>query len=334
VDYWLPVDQYIGGIEHAVLHLLYSRFFTRALKRCGYVNIKEPFDNLMTQGMICHETYQNSDGVWLLPEEVEKTTSGEFTSVHDGSIVRKGRSEKMSKSKKNVVDPEIIIGEYGADTARLFMLSDSPPDRDLDWTEAGIEGAWRYINRLWRMVSEPKIHLPETKAPAPKSLTDNMKLIQRTIHQTIYNVGEDLEKFHFNKAIARIRELTNTLDGMSTNDNGATWVYGFGMEIVIRLIGPIIPHVAEEMWAELGNKTLVIDTAWPDYDKSMLIENTVTVGVQVNGKIRGTVNLPADCDQATAEKIGLNLETVKKAIGAKAVRKIIFVPNRILNVVL
>ena len=333
VDHWMPVDQYIGGIEHAVLHLLYSRFFTRALQRCGYVNVKEPFENLMTQGMICHETYQNSDGVWLLPEEVKKGKHGKFVSALDGSVVKKGRSEKMSKSKKNVVDPEVIIGEYGADTARLFMLSDSPPDRDLDWTEAGVEGAWRYINRLWRMVSEPKIHLGGKGALAPKNLTKDMKIVQRAVHQTIYNVGEDLEKFRFNKAIARIRELTNKLDAMTGEDVGAPWIYNLGIETVIRLIAPIIPHIAEEMWQELGHTALVTDTAWPDYDKLMLVENTVIVGIQVNGKIRGTVELPTDCDQATAEKIGLTLGPVMTAIGTKKVRKIIFVANRILNVV-
>jgi leucyl-tRNA synthetase len=334
VDYWLPVDQYIGGIEHAVLHLLYSRFFTRALQRCGYLNVTEPFENLMTQGMICHETYQNSDGLWLLPEETKKTEKGELIAVADGSAIMRGRSEKMSKSKKNVVDPEIIIGEYGADTARLFMLSDSPPDRDLDWTEAGIEGAWRYINRLWRMVSEPKIEIQKIKTPAPEKLTNNAIHVQRFIHQTVYNVGNDLDKFHFNKAIARVRELTNTLDSLNEEDNCSSWVYTFGIETVVRLVAPIIPHIAEEMWRALGHKTLVVDAEWPVCDEALLIKNTVTVGVQVNGKMRGTVQLPTDCDQATAEDVGLKLEPVMRAIGNSEVRKIIFVPNRILNVVL
>jgi leucyl-tRNA synthetase len=330
----LPVDQYIGGIEHAVLHLLYSRFFTRALQRCGYLNVTEPFENLMTQGMICHETYQNSDGLWLLPEETNKTNTGDFIAVSDGSVIKRGRSEKMSKSKKNVVDPEVIIQEYGADTARLFMLSDSPPERDLDWTEAGIEGAWRYINRLWRMVSEPKIKIQKIQAPAPKKLTESLVNVQRLIHQTVYNVGNDLDKFHFNKAIARVRELTNALDLLTGEDKGASWVYTFGIKTVVRLVAPVIPHIAEEMWRELGHKTLVVDVAWPDYDERLLIENTVTVGVQVNGKMRGTIQLPTDCDQATAEGVGLKIGPVIKAIGESKVRKIIFVPNRILNIVL
>ena len=334
VDYWLPVDQYIGGIEHAVLHLLYSRFFTKALQKCGYVRVLEPFSKLMTQGMICHETYQTADGKWLLPEEIKTTDTGNLISILDGSPVQTGRSEKMSKSKKNVVDPEVIITEYGADTARLFMLSDSPPDRDLEWTESGIEGAWRFINRLWRMASEKKHCLDDDVTSLPNNLSAEMKSIHRAIHQTIYNVGEDLDKFHFNKSIARIRELTNKLEGISFNEDGATSIYKLGLETVIQLIAPIIPHIAEEMWQTLGKKSLVTNEKWPSYDEEMLSDSTVTVGVQVNGKMRGTVDLPIDCSQATAEKIGLELGTVVTAIGTKKIRKIIFVPNRILNVVL
>ena len=333
VDYWLPVDQYIGGIEHAVLHLLYSRFFTRALQKCGYLSVKEPFAGLMTQGMICHETYQDSSGAWLLPDEVKKADDGSFVSVATNEPVKLGRSEKMSKSKKNVVDPEIIISEYGADTARLFMLSDSPPDRDLDWTEAGIEGAWRYINRLWRMVSESNIPIGEFGAPMPQEISEDIEKIRRFIHQTVHAVSNDLDKFHFNKAVARIRELTNSLDSMDPESAGASWVYRDGMETVVKLIGPIIPHIAEEMWHALGHKKYVIETPWPEYDETLLVEDMVTVGVQVNGKMRGTIELPVDCSQETAEEAGMNLDTVVKAIEGKKVRKIIYVPNRILNVV-
>tara|TARA_B100000315_G_scaffold255950_1_gene300651 strand:- start:3055 stop:5619 length:2565 start_codon:yes stop_codon:yes gene_type:complete len=333
VDYWLPVDQYIGGIEHAVLHLLYSRFFTRALQKCGYLDVKEPFAGLMTQGMICHETYQDSDNNWLLPEEVTKSDGGELVTIQNNKPVKLGRSEKMSKSKKNVVDPEIIISEYGADTARLFMLSDSPPDRDLDWTEAGIEGAWRYINRLWRMVSEANIPIGELAAPMPDSIAEDVEKVRRSIHQTVHAVSADLDKFHFNKAVARIRELTNALDSLNSDSSGASWVYRDGIETVVKLIGPIVPHIAEEMWQSLGHKNYVIETAWPGYDETLLVDDTVTVGVQVNGKIRGTVELPQDCDQSTAEAMGLDLDTVVKAIDGKEVRKVIYVPNRILNVV-
>ncbi|NQW08890.1 MAG: leucine--tRNA ligase, partial [Alphaproteobacteria bacterium] len=205
VDYWLPVDQYIGGIEHAVLHLLYSRFFTRALKKCGYLGIKEPFDGLLTQGMVCHETYKDAAGNWLFPEQVESA---------DGPVIV-GRSEKMSKSQKNVVDPESIIGSYGADTARLFMLSDSPPERDLDWTDAGIEGAGRYVNRLWRLINQPENEFADIGTEKPDVLSDAALATEKTIHMTIASVSTDLEKFHFNKAVARIRELTNDLDALA-----------------------------------------------------------------------------------------------------------------------
>lgn len=333
VDYWLPVDQYIGGIEHAVLHLLYSRFFTRALEKCGYLSVKEPFAGLMTQGMICHETYKDANGKWLLPEDVIKTESGDLVTAKSNEPVTLGRSEKMSKSKKNVVDPEIIISEYGADTARLFMLSDSPPDRDLDWTDAGIDGAWRYINRLWRMISEPNVPLCPRGLALPDNLSDESEKVRRSVHQTVHAVSNDLDKFHFNKAVARIRELTNALDSMNAKSSGAPWVYRDGMETVVKLIGPIIPHIAEEMWQALGHENFVIETAWPSYDEALLVEDTVTVGVQVNGKMRGTVELPVDCDQKVAEDIGLKLDTVANAIDGKEIRKIIFVPNRILNVV-
>ena len=333
VDYWLPVDQYIGGIEHAVLHLLYSRFFTRALQKCGYLDVKEPFAGLMTQGMICHETYQDSNGAWLLPDAVVKNEAGDLVTAETGDPVTLGRSEKMSKSKKNVVDPEIIISEYGADTARLFMLSDSPPDRDLDWTEAGIEGAWRYINRLWRMIDEPNTSIGEQGAAMPGDISEDVEKVRRNVHQTVHAVSDDLDKFHFNKAVARIRELTNALDGMNSASAGASWVYRDGMETVVKLIAPIMPHIAEEMWQSLGHKNYVIETPWPGYDETLLVEDTVTVGVQVNGKMRGTVDLPKDCDQAAAEDVGLKLDTVVKAIDGKDIRKIIFVPNRILNIV-
>ncbi|MBL4692200.1 MAG: leucine--tRNA ligase, partial [Magnetovibrio sp.] len=220
-DYWLPVDQYIGGVEHAVLHLLYSRFFTRALKDCGYLNVKEPFAGLMTQGMICHETYTSADGQWLTPSEAE---------AQDGVSI--GRSEKMSKSKKNVVDPERIIGTYGADTARLFMLSDSPPDRDLDWTDSGVEGAWRYVGRVWRLIDGFKSDLAEIGTDQPKSIHGKDLEIRSLVHKTAAAVTHDLENFHFNKAVARIRELTNALEDFTANSEHSNWVRREAFEAV------------------------------------------------------------------------------------------------------
>ena len=333
VDYWLPVDQYIGGIEHAVLHLLYSRFFTRALNKCGYLGIKEPFEGLLTQGMVCHETYKDAAGNWLLPEEVE--LDGDKPALRDGGgPVTVGRSEKMSKSQKNVVDPESIIDAYGADTARLFMLSDSPPERDLDWTDSGIEGAWRYANRLWRLINQPEKEFSKINAEKPEAISGAALATEKAIHITIASVSSDLDKFHFNKAVARIRELTNTLDALEPQQDGAAWVRRHGLEVAICLIGPMIPHLAEELWHSLGHETLLADTAWPVADPNLLVENSVTIAVQVNGKLRGTLELAKDSDQKSTEEAALSLHNVASAIGDKPIRKVIIVPNRIVNVVI
>ena len=339
-DYWLPVDQYIGGIEHAVLHLLYSRFFTRALKQCGYLGIKEPFEGLLTQGMVCHETYRDENGKWLYPDEVEITgykSARALEGAQGGSAVTVGRSEKMSKSRKNVVDPESIIETYGADTARLFMLSDSPPDRDLDWTEAGIEGAWRYVNRLWRMVNQapggPGTFLAAIGVTRPDALGEHSQAVLKIIHRTIVAVSDDLDKFHFNRTVARIRELTNELEDLSPEEEGADWVMRQGLETAVCLIGPMMPHLAEELWHSLGHQTLLADTPWPEAEADQLVEKNVTVAVQVNGKLRGTLDLPKDSDDQTAETGALALENVSAAIAGKPIRKVIIVPNRIINVV-
>jgi len=330
-DYWLPVDQYIGGIEHAVLHLLYSRFFTRALQQCGYLDVSEPFAGLMTQGMICHETYRDNEGNWLFPTDVEHNGDA-VTHVKTGKPVTAGRTEKMSKSKRNVVDPELIIQTYGADTARLFMLSDSPPDRDLDWTDSGIEGAWRYVNRLWRAVMHHQTDMLAMGSDKPGSMDAAAETVYRLCHKTIADVSSDLDRFHFNKAVARIRELSNALEGLG-NVDGASFVKRFGWETVVQLIGPMMPHLAEELWSGLGHQTLLTEHPWPEADPSLLVEESVDVAIQVNGKLRGTVSLPKDCDQPMAEAAAFEIENVKTAIGDKEVRKLIYVPNRIVNVV-
>jgi len=332
LDYWMPVDQYIGGIEHAILHLLYSRFFTRALKKCGYIGISEPFAGMMTQGMVCHETYRDSGGNWVLPEEIQKTPDGSYRRIDNGSSVTVGRTEKMSKSRKNVVDPELIIQEYGADTARLFMLSDSPPNRDLDWTASGIEGAWRYVNKLWRMASKPQMPLVERGLAMPNEIGPPVEKVRRSVHQTTAAVGKDLDSFHFNKAVARIRELTNLLDELS-NDDGAGWVYRHGMETVTKLIAPMLPHLAEEMWQKLGYTTLVVETPWPDFDLALLEEDIVTIAVQVNGKLRVTVDVERDLSQEHIEPLALGLEPVEKLLDGRNPRKVIFVSNKIVNFV-
>ena len=332
VDYWMPVDQYIGGIEHAVLHLLYSRFFTRALKDCGYVGIKEPFAGLQTQGMICHETFKNADGQWMFPSVVRPDDAGNFTDA-DGKPVTRGRSEKMSKSKRNVIDPEEIIQTYGADTARLFMLSDSPPDRDLDWTDSGVDGAWRYVNRLWRMIDGAEMADWETNGNRPADLGKAGDGIERLTHKTIAAVTKDIEAFHFNKAVARIRELSNAVEGSDTSDAGTAWAFKFAAKNIVQLIAPMMPHLAEELWNTVGQNGLVADAAWPKADPALLIEDSITIAVQVNGKVRGTIDVAKDAAEDAVKEQALALENVSSFIGDKEIRKVIVVPNRIVNIV-
>ena len=332
-DYWLPVDQYIGGVEHAVLHLLYARFFTRALTKCGYLDLAEPFAGLLTQGMVCHETYRGPEGDWLLPEEVGRVAGGGFERRADGAPVTVGRSEKMSKSHKNVVDPDDIIATYGADTARLFMLSDSPPERDLDWTEAGVEGAWRYLNRLYRMIAVPVVPLPEPGAAVPVRLSESAHEARRQIHKTAAAVTDDLGRFRYNRAVARMRELTNTLGALSGAGEGEPWVLREGFETLVRLLGPMVPHLGEELWERLGYAVLLADSPWPIWDPALVVDDQITVAVQVNGKLRGTVELPRDTGEGTAKAAALAVPGVKRAIGERAVRRVVVVPNRIINVV-
>jgi leucyl-tRNA synthetase len=332
VAYWMAVDQYIGGVEHAVLHLLYSRFFTRALKRCGYLDLKEPFAGLFTQGMVCHQTFQDADGNWLFPEEVRPAGDGRFVDKA-GRPVSAGRLEKMSKSKRNVVSLDTIVDSYGADTARLYLLSDSPPERDLEWTDAGIDGAWRYVNRLWRLVTEPAAALPPPGAAMPAELGPGAAAARRAVHRAILAVTEDIEGFRFNRAVARIRELTNALEELKGDEAGAGAVLREGVEAAVRLFGPMMPHLAEALWHHLGYDTLLVDQPWPKADPALTVEDSVTVAVQVNGKLRGTVELQRDADQPTAEAAALALANVQRALEGRKVRKVIVVPNRIINVV-
>ena len=333
VDYWMPVDQYIGGIEHAVLHLLYSRFFTRALRQCGYLDLDEPFAGLFTQGMVCHETYQNETGEWLFPEEVVIGEDGRLIDLA-GRPVTAGRHEKMSKSKKNVVGLDTIVDTYGADTARFYLLSDSPPERDLEWTETGIEGIWRYVNRLWRMVSEPSVPLAAPGSPMPAALLPPaLDAARRATHKTIAAVTDDLDKFRFNRAVARIRELTNTLEELPSSESGAPEVLREGLETLARLLGPMMPHLAEEMWQTLGGKGLLADQPWPVADPQLTWDEQVTIAIQVNGKLRGTLEVPRDLDKAAVENAALELPQVLRWLEGRTPRKVIVVPNRIVNIV-
>ncbi|MBS4044740.1 MAG: leucine--tRNA ligase [Alphaproteobacteria bacterium] len=334
VDYWMPVDQYIGGIEHAILHLLYSRFFTRALRDTGHLSLKsgEPFAGLFTQGMVCHETYKDASGAWLQPTEVKK--DGNRT-VHftTGEPVTVGRTEKMSKSKKNVIDPGLIIDTYGADTARWFMLSDSPPERDLEWSESGVEGAWRFTQRLWRLVSEPRGPIAAKSAPKPAEWPETAQELRRELHKTITALTQDLEQFHFNKAVARIHEFANLLEAAKGDDTATAWARREALESLAKLIGPMVPHLAEEIWQALGHDGLLLEQPWPVADADLARDETVTIAVQVSGKLRATIEVARDMTQPELEKLALANDNVVRAIDGKPVRKVIVVPNRIVNVV-
>ena len=333
-EYWMPVDQYIGGVEHAILHLLYSRFWTRAMREVQMTGRDEPFDGLFTQGMVCHETYRASDGTWLLPEEIERTAGGNVVRAADKSPVEVGRSEKMSKSKKNVVDPDQIIRDYGADTARWFMLSDSPPERDLEWTEAGVTGAWRFQQRLHRIASEAMAGLPAAGAAKPAAFSDAATELRRAAHKTIAGLSADIEAFHFNKAVARLYELANTISAFRARDAGDSWALREALEVFVRLIGPMTPHLAEQLWQELGHQALLADAPWPVADAALLVDDTVTVAVQLNGKLRGTIQLPKDAPKDTAETAALALPELVRGLNGKTPKRVIVVPNRIVNVVL
>ncbi len=338
VDAWLPVDQYIGGIEHAILHLLYSRFFTRAMRRTGHVGLDEPFDGLFTQGMVCHETYKDENGKWLFPTEIERVADGSTRHVETGRPVTVGRSESMSKSKRNVVDPETIIDTYGADTARFFMLSDTPPDRDLEWTEAGVEGAWRFVNRLWRLLTEEgqAVAPPETPRPDdfdPLSDTSPAAEAHRTVHKAIAAITDDLRKFGFNRAVARVRELTTALAELEGDDATTAWVRRHGYDALVRLFAPMMPHLAEEAWSWLGHRTLVVEAPWPEADPALIVDDVVTLGVQVNGKLRGQIRVAKDTGEDEVRSLALAVPNVAKLLGDAAPRRVIVVPNRIVNVV-
>jgi leucyl-tRNA synthetase len=325
--YWMPVDQYVGGIDHAILHLLYARFFTRAMRDSGLLQgMTEPFSALFTLGMITHQTYKNDAGHWLNPEEVE-TRHGVPVKIADGSLVTIGRVEKMSKSKKNVIDPGDIVEKYGADAARLFMLSDTPPERDQEWTDAGIEGAWRYVSRLWRLVSQ--VHGKAATAPATGNADQPLR---EAVHRAIAGVTSDIEDFHFNAAIARIRTLSNALE--ESLDHAGKAVLTEAMETLLKLINPVMPHLAEELWETTGHSTMLVDESWPVADPALLVSNSVTIGVQINGKLRATITLPRDAATEDAERLAMADDNVVKFLDGQAPRKVVVVPNRIVNIVL
>ena len=332
-DYWMPVDQYVGGIEHAILHLLYSRFYTRAMKEIGLCDVKEPFDGLFTQGMVCHETYQDEKGDWVLPEDVEKQEDGSLISRKTGETITAGRSVKMSKSKKNVVDPTSIIDTYGADTARWFMLSDSPPERDLEWTEEGVEGAWRFTQRLWRTVST-NIEKDAASLSEPSDFSKQAKDLRRMTHMSISQVGKDIENFHFNASVAQLYKFANAISAFKPDgSDGDRFALFEAIRSIVLLTSPMMPHLSEEMWEMIGEEGLIADASWPDCREDLMQESSVTVVVQVQGKLRDKLEVEKDMDKAELEKLALASEKVNSFIDGKEIRKVIVVPNKIVNIV-
>jgi len=321
IKQWLPVEQYIGGIEHAILHLLYARFWTRALAHIGLIDVKEPFASLFTQGMVTHETYSRVDPangapIWFGPGEVERNGNG-ATLKADGAPVEVGRVIKMSKSKKNVVDPDEFITEYGADAIRWFMLSDSPPERDLPWSMAGLEGCARFVQRLWRLFGQ-----------YDAGATGEDKALDRKRDQTVAAAAEDIAALGFNKAVARIYELTNATEKAAPSASRSA-----AIRTILLLVAPMMPHLAEEAWANMGESGLIADASWPPVDPALLVEDEVTVAIQVLGKLRDTITVAKGMPRDELEALALASEKVQRALDGKPVRKVIVVPDRLVNLV-
>ena len=316
---WLPVEQYIGGVEHAILHLLYARFWTRALNRIGMIDVKEPFASLFTQGMVTHETYSRMTGgktVYYAPDEISREAKRALLSA-DGGEVEIGRVIKMSKSKKNVVDPDAIVAQYGADAVRWFMLSDSPPERDLPWSEAGIEGCWRFVQRAWRLFGQ-----------VDDDATGEDKALDRKAHQTTAAIAGDIEALSFNKAVARLYELAGAIEKASPSASRTQ-----AIRTMIRLVAPMMPHLAEEAWALHGGKGLIADAAWPEVDPALLVEDEVTIAVQVKGKLRDTLTVAKGLAKEELEALALASEKVQRSLDGAEIRKVIVVPDRLVNIV-
>ncbi len=343
VEKWLPVDQYIGGIEHAILHLLYARFFTRAMQATGHVGVlKEPFAGLFTQGMVVHETYRAKDGAWLFPSDIRLETdeSGRHAFRLDSDEeVAIGAIEKMSKSKKNTVDPDDIISAYGADTARWFMLSDSPPERDVIWTEDGVQGAAKFVQRLWRLMGELAGLAAPVGTPLPAGLSAEAAAVRRAVHMSLIKVEEDIARLRFNRAVAQIHDLANKLSaaiGAIESENiGADIRAAFreAADIMVLMVAPMMPHLAEECWAALGHTNLAAEAEWPIAERALVVEDTIAYPVQVNGRKRADLVVARDAGNAAIEAAALALEPVRRALDGKPVKKIIIVPQRIVNVV-
>ena len=336
VDYWMPVDQYIGGIEHAILHLLYSRFFTRVLKEMGWLSVEEPFTNLLTQGMVCKEVFECPNDGYLFPEEVE--AQGEaFRCRKCGTALSPGRLEKMSKSKRNVVDPEYLIEKYGADTARIFCLFASPPEKDLDWNDQGVEGSARFLNRVWRLIYDDHGPLEHVKPlPFGAAVEGDQKSLRQKTHKTIKKVTEDIERFHFNTAISAVMELVNEVYLSPVKDRQDETSMGImreAIETVVVLLSPFVPHFAEELWEVLGNKESILKRPWPEYDREAVVEDEILIVIQVNGKLRDRMTVPASFGEKEIREWALNSERIQKLLEGKKIVRVVFVPQKLVNIV-
>jgi leucyl-tRNA synthetase len=336
VGYWMPVDQYIGGVEHAILHLLYSRYYTRVLRDMGLISYKEPFARLLTQGMVCKETVHCQTHGYLFPDEATEGKKRRCKRCNQEVVI--GRVEKMSKSKKNVVDPHTLLEKYGADTTRLFCLFASPPERSLEWNEQGVEGSFRFLNRVWRLCAAwmPHIRPVISFEGAMDGLEPELRDLYKKIHHTIFKVTSDIEeRFHFNTAISAVMELVNMLYGFSVDERSPakTSLFRLAIESVILLLSPVTPHIAEEIWSELGNDSIFM-ASWPVHRSEALVKDMLLVVVQVNGKLRSKFSIPADADDAVIKQMALSDERVQKMIAGKAIRKIVVVQKKLVNIVL
>jgi len=328
--YWMPVDQYIGGVEHAVMHLLYSRFFMRALKSIKSIDLEEPFNSLQTQGMVCHQTFKTNNDKWLFPNQVIKENNEFFHAVTKEKVIP-GRIEKMSKSKKNVVDPQQIIQNYGADTARFFMLSDSPPNRDMEWSVSGIEGSWRFLNKLWNFVNNLEIEKINNRLP--KNLSQLHKELLSALNETINKVTKSIDDFHFNIAVASIRSLFNTLSSYKILDNDDKTVILYSTKKLLILINPMVPHIAEALWQKLKEKNMIAIESWPTFDNTFEEKNKIKIPIQINGKMKAIIEVQKDLNKEDLEKEALKEKNILKFLNVTP-KKVIVVPNRIVNFVI
>ncbi|MBN1828428.1 MAG: leucine--tRNA ligase, partial [Deltaproteobacteria bacterium] len=332
-DYWMPVDQYIGGIEHAILHLLYARFYTKMLRDFGVIGADEPFSNLLTQGMVCKETMRCPKHGYLYPEEVK---DGRCTSCNEEAII--GKTEKMSKSLKNIIDPDYLITKYGADTARMFCLFAAPPERDLEWSDQGVEGSFRFLNRVWRIVMDYRDDLRNiASSEGDDAIPEDLKQLRKKVHQTIRKVSRDIEdRFHFNTVISAVMELVNALyqtNRPDRRDVQSLAILRKTVETVILLLAPIVPHITEELWQAIGGKGILADADWPVFDESLAAEEEITIVIQVNGKVRSKIQVAADTADETIKELALADDRIRQFTKDKKVAKEVYVPKKLVNIV-